>query len=292
MSILEAVVLGIVQGITEFLPISSDGHLILVPSLLGWKRLGLGFDVMLHFGTLLATIAYFRKDVLELARALFSSRPELARPRRLAWLLVGATIPSVIVVLGLETFVSGVEDLSVSRQLVITAWGLLATSALLAGSELLAKRHSHTSDVDTDDGSVSTPNDEPAKSEDLPWYVALGIGFAQGFAALPGLSRSGTTIATGQALGMEKSEAARFSFLLSLPIISAAVAKKMLDLSGGEGVLPPTSVTVVGVVVTAVVGYFAIAFLLPFVRKHSLGWFAAYAGIAGILLLVTQSGIL
>ncbi len=273
MGLIEAVVLGIVQGITEFLPISSDGHLILVPSLLGWQRFGLGFDVILHAGTLIATIAYFRKDVWALAVALFSRTAERARERRLAWLLIGATLPSVAVVLVLESFVEGVEKRPVDQQIVIAAYGLLATTVLLGASELIAAAQKRRNVIAEED------------SGRLPWGKALGIGFAQGFAALPGLSRSGTTIAAGQALGLSRGESARFSFLMSIPIIGAATAKKMLDVAGGEGALPPLDVIVVGLIVTIIVGYGAIWFLLPFVRKHSLWWFAAYTGVAGILLL-------
>ncbi len=280
MGLFEAVVLGIVQAITEFLPISSDGHLILIPSVLGWKRFGLGFDVILHFGTLIATIAYFRADVARLAIALVTRDEERAHARRLSWLLIASTVPSVIVVLALESFVNGVENRSVAQQLAITGWGLLATTALLVSSELLALR------------ARKRGKDAYTSSERLPWALAIGIGFAQGFAALPGLSRSGTTIATGQALGMERGEAARFSFLLSIPIIGAATAKKLLDLASGEGAFPPVPVMLVGVTVTALVGYGVIWLLLPFVRKHSLGWFAAYTGITGMLLVVTQSGSL
>jgi undecaprenyl-diphosphatase len=271
--LLQAVVLGIVQGITEFLPISSDGHLVLVPSLLGWERFGLGFDVILHAGTLLATILYFRRDLLALVRGAFSRVPERARERRLAWLLVASAVPSVGVVLILEPFVDGVELQPVSDQIVIAAWGLLATTLVLGASELIAARQ-HARGVCDD------------HSEELSWTKTLVIGFAQGFAALPGLSRSGTTISTGQALGMSRGEAARFSFLMSVPIISAAIAKTSLDLMQGQGTLPPWDVTIVGLAVTTLVGFGAIAFLLPFVRRHSLWWFAAYTGIAGILLLV------
>jgi undecaprenyl-diphosphatase len=271
--ILEAIVLGIVQGITEFLPISSDGHLILVPSLLGWERFGLGFDVMLHAGTLLATLLYFRRDVARLARAAFSKATDRARDRRLAWLVVGSAVPSVAVVLALEPFVDGVEARPVAEQISIAALGLLATALVLGISELLAARF-----------AARTPQGDD--SADLPWSKVLTIGFAQGFAALPGLSRSGTTIATGQALGMTRGEAARFSFLMSIPIVAAATAKKLLDIAQGQGVLPPIGVTLVGVGVTTAVGYAAISLLMPFVRKHSLWWFAAYTAVVGILLLV------
>lgn len=271
MPFIEAIVLGIVQGITEFLPVSSDGHLILVPSLLGWKRFGLGFDVVLHAGTLLATVLYFRRDLWRLATALFSKAEDNAHDRRLAMLVIATAVPSVAVVLALEPFVDGVEGRPVDQQIAISALGLLGTTVFLGASELIASRRSR-SHVQED-------------SSKLTWAKALGIGFAQGFAALPGLSRSGTTIATGQALGLDRGEAARFSFLMSVPIISAALAKKTLDLIGGEGSLPPAPVTLVGLAVTTLIGYGAIWFVLPFVRRHSLWWFAAYTGIAGILLL-------
>jgi len=272
MGVVEAIVLGIVQAITEFLPISSDGHLILVPSLLGWERFGLGFDVVLHAGTLLATVVYFRADVVDLAKGLFSRGPERALSRRLAWILIGATVPSVAVVLALEPFVTGVENRPVQEQIAISAWGLLVTTAVLATSELIAWRERRRSAPIDDANAISLRK-------------ALIIGFAQGFAALPGVSRSGSTIATAQALGVTRGEAARFSFLMSIPIIGAATAKKSLDIITGEGSLPGVTVTVVGVTVTTIVGYGVIHFLLPFVRRHSLGWFAAYTAIAGILLL-------
>lgn len=279
MQILQVVVLAVVQGITEFLPISSDGHLILVPSLLGWERFGLGFDVMLHLGTLLATALYFRKDVAELARALFSTDVERAKQKRLAWLIIGATVPSVFVVLAMEPFIGGVENRPVDQQIAISAWGLVVTAVLLGSSELIARWRERRENA-LDDAA------------ELSWPKALAIGFAQGFAALPGVSRSGTTISTAQAMGMTRAEGARFSFLMSLPIVSAAVAKKCLDIAAGEGTLPSLPETVLGIAVTAVVGYAVIGLLLPFVRKHSLWWFAAYTGIVGILLLVRYGSAL
>jgi len=272
----EAVVLAIVQGITEFLPISSDGHLILVPSLLGWQRFGLGFDVMLHAGTLLATIVYFRTDVMALIRGLLSADAERAADRRLALMLIGATVPSVFIVLLLEGFIDGVESRPVDQQIVISALGLLVTSVVLGVSELIASAEKKRGPAVEDSATI-------------PWWKALAIGFAQGFAALPGVSRSGVTISTGQALGISRGEAARFSFLMSIPIISAATAKKLLDITQGQGSLPSVQTTLVGVAVTAVVGYAAIWFLIPFVRKHSLWWFSAYTAVAGILLLVVYA---
>lgn len=272
MTVLQALVLGITQGITEFLPISSDGHLILVPALFGWDRFGLGFDVVLHAATLLATLAYFRKDVWNLIRAVFSKREEQARDRRLAWFIVAATIPSVIIALALEGSVEKVELLPMTAQVAITGGFLLVTAACLLGAEWYAGR---------------LPVSVKA-AEDIPLVKALAIGFAQGFAVAPGLSRSGTTMAAGVALGIKRDEAARFSFLLSLPIVFAATSKKvLLDVIVGGETLPPLVPLIVGLVTTAIVGYVAIAVLLPYVRKHSLVAFGIYSAIVGTAILTS-----
>lgn len=271
MGVLEAVVLGITQGVTEFLPISSDGHLILVPALFGWDRFGLGFDVVLHAATLLATIAYFRRDVWNLLLGLVSKGEERARDRKLAWLIIAATVPSALIALALEPLVEGVETMPMSSQVTITGAFLLVTAALLAGAELLAHRAKATI----------------ATAEEIPLGHALAIGVAQAFAVAPGLSRSGITIASGVGLGITREEAARFSFLLSIPIIGAATAKKiLLDVIMDGEVLPAAGPLIAGLITTAIVGYIAIALLLPYVRKHSLWAFAIYTAIAGTAILV------
>ncbi len=277
MPFIEAIVLGITQGITEFLPISSDGHLILVPALLGWERFGLGFDVVLHAGTLAATVAYFRHDIARIARALFSKDAEMATDRQLGWLVIWGTVPSVVVALAAEGLVTDVESFPMTTQVTIVAIFLLVTAALLALSEFLGARVARRAG-----GTIGTA--------ELPLWKALTIGFAQGFAVAPGLSRSGTTIAAGLALGMDREQSARFSFLLSIPIITAALSKKLLlDVMLDGGALPAWPVVLVGVAVTALVGYAAISLLLPFVRNHSLLWFAAYTALLGAGILVTQT---
>lgn len=287
MAFLQAIVLGITQGITEFLPISSDGHLILVPAILGWDRFGLGFDVILHAGTLTATIAYFRHDLLRIVSAVFSKDPSRTRDRRLGWFIVWATIPSVVVALAAQGLVDGVETLPMSEQVTIVAAFLLLTAILLGSAELVSARSARRSRA-------------RMTTADLPLWKAIAIGFAQGFAVAPGLSRSGTTIAAGVALGMNREESARFSFLLSVPIIAAALAKKLLldIVVDGEALFPAAvqpaqavALTLAGVATTAVVGYAAISFLLPFVRKHSLAWFAAYTAVLGAGILVAQTVI-
>lgn len=280
MLILQSIVLGITQGITEFLPISSDGHLILVPSLLGWERLGLGFDVALHAGTLIATVVYFRADLWRILSALARRDERTVKDRRLGLLVIGATVPSVVIALAADPFVERVEALSVSVQLNIVAGFLLVTAGLLAASEMIGAR-------------IARASVRPLDAPDLPMWKALLVGVAQGFAVAPGLSRSGITIATGLGLGMSREQAARFSFLLSVPIVGAALAKKLLlDVIIDKAAMPPLEVVLVGVLTTAVVGYAAISFLLPFVRKHSLYWFAAYTAVvgAGILLLHSTLG--
>ena len=273
MGIVEAIVLGITQGITEFLPISSDGHLILVPSLFGWQRFGLGFDVVLHAATLVATITYFRHDVWRLILGVFSKAEERARDRRLAWLIIAATIPSALIALALEPLVEGVETLSMSSQVTITGAFLVVTAILLTLAEVFARRSTH---------AVET-------AEDIPMKQALAIGVAQAFAVAPGLSRSGTTIAAGVGLGIKREEAARFSFLSSIPIIFAATSKKiLLDVVIGGEALPAAGPLIVGLITTALVGYAAIALLLPYVRKHSLAAFAIYTAIVGTAILVSS----
>ena len=276
MPYIQAIVLGITQGITEFLPISSDGHLILIPALLGWERFGLGFDVVLHLGTLIATVVYFRADLAHMTVSLFNRDPATASTRRLALLVIYATIPSVVIALGLESAVDRVETYPMSTQIAIVAVFMLVTAVMLAGAELLAKR-------------VLAREQHPQSAEEIPLSKALAVGFAQGFAVAPGLSRSGTTIATGIGLGMDRGQAARFSFLLSVPIIAAATSKKiLLDVLLEGAPMPPFGVTLVGVITTALVGYAAISFLLPFVRKHSLMWFAAYTALVGAGILVAR----
>lgn len=280
MGFFETIVLAVVQGLTEFLPVSSSGHLTIVPLLAGWPSFGLAFDVALHLGTLIATVVYFRDDLARLLGALFSKDPARARDKRLAWMIGLATAISAAMAFALEPVVENIDG---AEPLVLARWVggfLLVTTALLLGSELVSRwRRSR--------GGASV-----ATCEDLTWGKAALIGVAQGLAPFPGVSRSGSTIAAGLATGLEREESARFSFLLSVPIIFAAVMKKLIIdvLIAGKsapilaevGLLP----VLAGVVVTGVIGYLAIKWMLPFVRKHSLAWFAAYTAIVGIGLIV------
>jgi len=262
MTFIQALLLGILQGATEFLPVSSSGHLVIFPHLLGWSEPGLAFDTLLHLGTLAAVIFYFRRELWQLAVAVWDSlrRRKLDTVEaRLAWFLVLATIPGAL--LGF-LFEDQVEQLfGMPRTVAIF---LLVTAALLAISELLSRRSRGL--------------------ETLTWRDALMIGLAQAAAILPGLSRSGATIAAGLLLGYRREESTRFSFLLAIPIVLGGGLYQLLKLvmAGFSGV---GSLALVGMLAAALVGYAAISGLLALVRRHALWPFVAYCALLGVLVL-------
>ena len=267
--IIQALVMGIVQGLTEFLPVSSSGHLIVVPFFAGWDDAfinSLAFSVMLHLGTLVALLVYFRADWLRLVPAgLAALRDRSFRgdeDRRLAWLLVASTIPAAI--LGL-VFGDLIED-------SFRSVGLVAVTLVLGGLILLvADRFG-------------------AKSraiEDVTFPIAIGIGAAQALALVPGISRSGISISAGRLVGMDRETAARFAFLMATPITAGAglfEARKLL--AGESGLRFDTLPLVVGMVASLVSGLLAIHFMLSFLRRQSLDVFVWYRfALAAIVLI-------
>ena len=264
MDVLQAVVLGLVQGVSEFLPISSSAHLVIVPEVLGWDPPGLAFDVLLHAATLSAVIAYFRRDLARMGRALLSSEPRSAPDRRLARLIVVATLPTVAVAL-----LFGDVFEALFTKVAWVGFFLLVTSAVLVLAERLGKR--------TLDGS-----------EDMTFAKAAFIGIAQGAAIAPGISRAGATISAGLAIGLDRERAARFSFLLSVPIILAATAKALFDVVTGVSTLPGWLPALAGTATAALTGYLAIAGLLAYLKRRSLYVFAAYTAMTGTIVLVWQ----
>lgn len=261
MSVIQAVLLGAVQGLTEFVPISSSGHLVLVPASLGWAPPGLAFDVLLHVASLIALVAYFWGDLIALVRGTITGD---AGARRLAGLLVLGTIPAAIagVVLG-DYFEASFEDAkSTALQLGITA-------VILVAGEQMLRWHTKRSEA----------SDRALRSiEDLRWPDALGIGVAQAVSILPGISRSGATISTGLALRVSRDDSARFVFLLAIPALFGAALVKLPDL--GASTLG-TGSAIGGFISSLVFSYLAIAGLIRYLRTNNLYPFAVYCVVAG-----------
>jgi len=269
-NILHAVVLGALQGFAEVLPISSSAHLILVPWLLKWPESGLTFDVALHLGTFIALSFYFRRDIVEMSRSFcqaLASRSLDTPAKRLPFLIIGATVPAALVG---KLFEHQVEDVFRSNPLLIAA--VLIGFGMLLGIIDIAGRKSRS-------------------LEEIKPVSALTIGLFQCLALIPGVSRSGITITAGLMLGFTRESAARFSFLMSLPIVAGAALLKTLHLArhgipAGEGIP-----MLVGILVSAVTGYISVAFLLKFVQKHSIAPFVWYRVVAGgVVIAAIMSG--
>ncbi len=264
MSILEAIIIGIIQGATEFLPISSDGHLVLIPAVFGLSQPDLVFIGLVHAGTLLAIIGYFARDLWVILRAVLAGlaqrRPFDDDNARLGWLMVLGSVPAGIIGLGLKDFFEAQFESP-----VVAAVGLLVTAAFLVVGERLMRGHRAISQ--------------------LTWLDTLIIGTFQVLALLPGVSRSGTTIAAGLGRGLDRHSAARFSFLVGLPAIAGAGLLSILDIFTAQGSLP-IGHYVAAFIAAAITGYACIAFLLSWVKNHSLYLFAAYCAIVGTLYLL------
>jgi undecaprenyl-diphosphatase len=263
--ILQAAVLGVVQGLTEFLPISSDGHLAVAYRLLG-ERPDLTFEVFLHAATLIAMVIYFRADIVNLLSSLLPKNSARTEERRLVGFIVVATGVSGVLALALSPFI---EELS--NSITWVGLGFLLTAALLAIGERFSKS-------------------ETAGGTDRLRLPGVGfIGVLQGLAVLPGVSRSGSTIVAGMLSGLSREQAARFSFLLGIPIIALAAAKDAVDLFAGHVQLPGIVPSVVGFAAAGVTGYLAIALLLSIVKRHKLYWFAAYTAVLGTAMLLMDT---
>jgi undecaprenyl-diphosphatase len=252
-SIFQAIVLGIVQGLTEFLPVSSSAHLILVPWLLRWPDPGLAFDVVLHLGTLLALLAYYWRDWLDMGLSLADGR---TMPRRLLFFLIVASVPGAIIGVLLE---KQAETIFRSPVLIAATLALMGI-ALWAGDSIGSKKR---------------------KIEDITIVDALLIGLSQALAIIPGVSRSGATITTARLLGIDRADAANFSFLMATPIIAGAgmrEAPKLLH----SGLNAPLGW---GFIASAIFGVLAIAGLLRFVRTRTYQPFAIYRILLGIAVV-------
>jgi undecaprenyl-diphosphatase len=267
MSILQALLLGLVQGATEFIPVSSSGHLVLVPWLLGWPSPSLAFDTMVHWGTLVAVVAYFwrtwRRLIAAWVRGLV--RWDWSHPlARLGWLLIIGTLPAAVI----GYFLADWFESLFSRPAWVSLL-LLATAGLLTLSEWL--------------GTQAYSAGGTRQIDSLRWPHALLIGLAQAAAIAPGVSRSGMTMAMGLSGGLQRSDAARFSFLLSTPVIVGAGLFQLIDLASTPDPLAQVPVLAAGFLAAAVVGYVCIGALLRYLQRGRLYPFAIYCACLGAL---------
>jgi undecaprenyl-diphosphatase len=269
LELLKAIVLGIVQGLTEFIPVSSSAHLVITPWLLGWPPQSLFYDLVLHWGTLVAVFAVFWRDFWAITVAVLRSfvTRSLADPEaRLGWLIVIGSIPAVLAGFFFNDFFEALfaDPFATGRDLVITA-------LLLAGSEWLIRRSQQQRDL-----------------KQLNLVDTIVIGIAQAVALWPGISRSGSTIAAGLVRGIRRDDAARFSFLLGTPAILGAGLLQLVDVLQADSgaVATQVPVLVIGFVVSAITGYASIRFLLSYLRTHNLYIFAAYCLVVGVGVMI------
>lgn len=275
--IARAILLGIVQGLTEFLPISSSAHLIIVPWLFGWEPFGLSFDVATHLGTLSAVLVYFRRDLYAMARGALGGWRSLVRGRmpddemgRLGLYIAAGTVPAAIAGVLFESVIDEYfhQDPISSTAMAVLALLLIGMGLLLGLADRVGQRRGGRG------------------LRQIGFLTAMAVGVAQMLAIIPGVSRSGSTITAGLFAGLDRAAAARFSFLLGVPIILGAGTKEMIDLAQ-EGVpAGERGIFVAGVLAAAVVGYLAVAGLIRFLQRHSTDVFVVYRIALGVTLLV------
>lgn len=254
MELIKAVLLGILQGLTEFLPISSSGHLVIGAELLDYQDAGISFEVFLHLGTLIAVIIAFHTELLQMLKSLTSTSeqraedPELQRYYMWNWYVIAATIPAVFVGLFLKDSIERIFD------------NILITFAMLAVTGLI----------------MVLTTKVPKQKGEITMLRSLLIGTAQAMAILPGLSRSGSTIFAGMVLGVQRERAARFAFIMSIPAILGAAVLKLGDLLATPPGAEKIVALVTGTTASVISGYFAIVLLMRVVRKGKLHWFGYY----------------
>ena len=261
MTIFRAIILGIIQGIAEFLPISSSAHLIIFPYLFGWEESGLAFDVALHFGTMMAVILIFFKDWWNLFVGAIKDVKEKKKTTngKMFWYLIIATIPAALAGVLLDNVI---EDV-IRNKVWIVALALAIMGLLIYVGDKWASKHYK----------------KETEFEDITLKQALIVGISQDFAVIPGFSRSGTTILAGRLQGISKEAITKFTFLLSVPVICGATILKVGDLA-------LTKEVIVGIITSFATGIIAIKFLLRYIKKHDFSIFAFYRVILAIIVLV------
>ena len=270
MNIFQGIIIGIVQGLTEFLPVSSSAHLIFIQKLLGVES-SLAFDTFLHLGSLLAVLIYFRADIYKMIRAWFLSVGDILQHRfkegfysdpykRLSWYVILATIPVGIAGVFFESQV----DALFAGALYVPGFFLFVTGTILYLSQRMAS------------GQIDMSR--------MGWFQSLFMGLGQACAIMPGLSRSGTTIAAGLVMGLDKEFAAKFSFILSIPAIFGAFIVQLKDI--GSSMSGDGAAIILGFVAAFISGYFAIKWLIDLIQNKSLDIFSCYCWIVGIIVFM------
>lgn len=263
MELLQAFILGMVQGLGEFLPISSSAHLILTPWIFGWPDQGLSFDVALHWGTLVAVVAYFRQDLWLLIKGFISSLSKTKRDfenniyQKLSWLLLLATIPAAIFGKLLESRVETTFRNPLLIAVTLSVVGIILYLVDRYGAKVKSLTH-------------------------VSWLNSLLIGLGQAVAVIPGISRSGATMIAGLAQGLKREDAAKFSFLMSIPIILGAGLLKLPDIAE----IKNHAQLAVGFVSSAVFGFLAIKYMLRYIAKRSFAVFTVYRLALAVLIFI------
>lgn len=268
MTVIQSIILGIVQGATEFLPISSSGHLVIIPFILGWdipNGEAYVFNVLVQVATLVAVFVYFWREIWLITCAvitgLLNRKPFESSLARLGWLLILSTFPAIVLGFILKESVTRAFDSALS-----SAFALLVTAALLVAAERVGKRQ--------------------RRLKNLTWIDSLLIGLFQVLALFPGISRSGATITGGMFRDLKRPPAARFAFLMSIPIMIAAGILTGFDLLALPNTLSIIPTYIPGFITAAVVGYLAIRWLIKYLTSHSLYVFAAYCTVLSVLTLI------
>lgn len=259
MSVLKAIILGIIQGVAEFLPISSSAHLILFPYLFGWEESGLAFDIALHFGTMMAVLAIFFKDWWNLFIGAVKDIKDKKKSTngRMFWYLIIATVPAALTGLLLDDVIENI----IRNKIWIIALALAIMGLLIYIGDKWASKHYK----------------KETKFEDISLKQALIVGVSQAFAVIPGFSRSGTTILAGRLQGISKEAITKFTFLLSVPVICGATILKIGDLAF-------TKEVIVGIISSFAMGVISIKFLLSYIKKHDFSIFAFYRVILALIV--------
>lgn len=265
MTIIQSITLGVVQGLTEFLPISSSGHLILVPKIFNWQLQSLAFDVALHLGTLLAVVVYFRSDLLRLARAAFLYKNSaFEKDRRIILYIIIGIVPAGIT----GAFANEIIETRF-RSVAVIAVNLIVWGIFLIAADVFASRA-----------------EQRIKNHPVTAKSAAIVGIAQVFSLIPGTSRSGATIAAGIFSGLPRINAARFSFLMSVPLIAAAGVFKLRDIfASGAGSIE-TLPLLIGFASSAIVGWFAIGLLMKTLSRFGLSAYGVYRIILAAAILL------